>query len=65
MPKDTMADLEAFLAVAREKSFTRAAAKLGLSPSALSHTIRRLEERVGVRLLVRREASLPPTRATG
>ena len=47
MARDTMADLVAFLAVARERSFTRAAAQLGVSPSALSHTIRKLEERVG------------------
>ena len=53
MHRETMADLVAFLAVAREKSFTRAAAKLGVSPSALSHTIRKLEERLGVRLLTR------------
>lgn len=53
MKRDDMADLVAFLAVARERSFTRAAAKMGVSPSALSHTIRKLEERLGVRLLTR------------
>lgn len=53
MQREMMADLVAFLAVAREESFTRAAAKLGVSPSALSHTIRKLEERLGVRLLTR------------
>ena len=51
MPRETMADLVAFLAVARERSFTRAAAQLGVSPSALSHTLRGLEERLGVRLV--------------
>jgi DNA-binding transcriptional LysR family regulator len=56
-----MADLVAFLAVAREQSFTRAAAKLGVSPSALSHTIRKLEERLGVRLLTRTSRSVSTT----
>src|SRR4051794_29974118 len=59
--RDTMADLVAFLAVARERSFTRAAAKLGVSPSALSHTIRKLEERLGVRLLTRTSRSVATT----
>src|SRR3954463_1132380 len=63
MPRETMADLVAFLAVARERSFTRAAAQLGLSPSALSHTIRKLEERVGVRLLTRTTRSVSATEA--
>ncbi|MEA3052703.1 MAG: hypothetical protein QOG72_1606 [Sphingomonadales bacterium] len=58
-----MADLEAFLAVARERSFTRAAAQIGVSPSALSHTMRRLEERLGVRLLTRTTRSVSPTEA--
>ena len=48
MPRDRVADLIAFLAVARERSFTRAGAKLGVTPSALSHTIKALEERLGV-----------------
>lgn len=61
MHRDTMADLVAFLAVARERSFTRAAAKLGVSPSALSHTIRKLEERLGVRLLTRTSRSVATT----
>lgn len=61
MHRDTMSDLVAFLAVAREKSFTRAAAKLGVSPSALSHTIRKLEERLGVRLLTRTSRSVATT----
>ena len=56
-------DLVAFLAVARERSFTRAAAQLGVSASALSHTIRKLEERVGVRLLTRTTRSVSPTEA--
>ncbi|APW42617.1 LysR family transcriptional regulator [Rhodoferax saidenbachensis] len=56
-------DLQAFLAVARDQSFTRAAAKLGVSPSALSHTIRALEERLGVRLLARTTRNVAPTEA--
>jgi DNA-binding transcriptional LysR family regulator len=63
MPRETMADLVALLAVARERSFTRAAARLGVSPSALSHAIRGLEERVGVRLLKRTTRSVAPTEA--
>jgi DNA-binding transcriptional LysR family regulator len=63
MPRDTMSDLVAFLAVARERSFTRAAGQLGVSPSALSHTIRGLEERLGVRLLTRTTRSVSPTDA--
>jgi DNA-binding transcriptional LysR family regulator len=58
-----MADLVAFLTVARERSFTRAAAQLGVSPSALSHTIRKLEERLGVRLLTRTTRSVSATDA--
>src|SRR5450631_3230730 len=56
-------DLIAFLGVARERSFTRAAAHLGVSQSALSHTIRGLEERLGVRLLTRTTRSVAPTEA--
>jgi len=56
-------DLLAFLAVARERSFTRAAAQLGVSQSALSHTIRGLEERLGMRLLTRTTRSVAPTEA--
>ncbi|HEY8571838.1 LysR family transcriptional regulator [Phenylobacterium sp.] len=56
-------DLVAFLAVARERSFTRAAARLGVSPSALSHTLRGLEERLGMRLLNRTTRSVTPTEA--
>ena len=55
------ADLLAFLAVAEERSFRRAAVRLGLSPSALSHTIRGLEERLGAKLLHRTTRSVAPT----
>jgi DNA-binding transcriptional LysR family regulator len=57
---DTLLD---FLAVARARSFTRAAAQLGVSQSTLSHTIRQLEERLGVRLLTRTTRSVSPTEA--
>src|SRR5947208_4179210 len=63
MERDNASDLLAFLAVARERSFTRAAAKLGLSQSALSQTVRGLEERLGVRLLNRTTRSVAPTQA--
>ncbi len=63
MPRDNLNDVIAFLAVAREQSFTRAAAKLGVSQSALSHTIRALEERLGLRLLSRTTRSVAPTEA--
>ena len=63
MPRDSVNDLQAFLAVARERSFTRAAAQLGLSPSALSHAVRGLEERLGLRLLTRTTRSVAPTEA--
>src|SRR6202007_3387837 len=63
MPRENASDLLAFLAVARERSFTRAAAKLGVSQSALSHTIRRLEARMGIRLLTRSTRSVSPTEA--
>jgi DNA-binding transcriptional LysR family regulator len=56
-------DLAAFAAVARERSFTRAAAKLGVSPSALSQTVRNLEERLGLRLLTRTTRSVASTEA--
>jgi DNA-binding transcriptional LysR family regulator len=56
-------DLAALLLVARERSFTRAAAQLGVSQSALSHTIRGLEARMGVRLLTRSTRSVSPTEA--
>src|SRR3954454_10583535 len=63
MQRDELGDLMAFLAVAEERSFTRAAAKLDTSQSALSHTIRRLETRLGVRLLTRTTRNLAPTEA--
>ncbi len=58
-----MSVLTAFVAVAEERSFTRAAKRLGVSPSALSHAIRGLEERIGVRLLSRTTRSVAPTDA--
>jgi DNA-binding transcriptional LysR family regulator len=61
MPRQNVNDLLAFLAVARERSFTRAAAKFGVSQSALSHTIRGLEARLGLRLLTRTTRSVSPT----
>src|SRR5687768_17164676 len=63
MPREPIGDLVAFLTVARERSFTRAAGQLGVSPSALSHTVRRLEEQLGVRLLTRTTRSVSPTEA--
>src|SRR5437870_12181606 len=63
MRRGNVNDLLAFLAVARERSFTKAAAKLGVSQSALSHTIRGLEARLGLRLLTRTTRSVSPTQA--
>ena len=63
MHRANLNDLLAFLAVGQERSFTKAAAKLGVSQSALSHTIRDLEERLGVRLLTRTTRSVAPTQA--
>ncbi len=63
MPRQNITDILAFLAVANERSFTRAAAKLGLSQSALSHNVRDLETRLGVRLLTRTTRSVSPTEA--
>lgn len=63
MTKMKVNDLQAFLAVAREQSFTKAAARLDITPSALSHTIRALEERLGVRLLARTTRNVAPTEA--
>src|SRR6266446_6743409 len=63
MARHPIDDLAAFLAVARARSFTRAAAQLGVSTSALSHTIRGLEERLGLRLLTRTTRSVSPTEA--
>ncbi|MDE2597331.1 MAG: LysR family transcriptional regulator [Sphingomonadales bacterium] len=63
MRREELADLSAFLEVAEQGSFTRAASRLGTSQSALSHTIRRLEARIGVRLLARTTRSVAPTEA--
>ena len=63
MQRGNLDDLLAFLAVGRERSFTKAAAKLGVSQSALSHTVRELEARLGVRLLTRTTRSVSPTEA--
>ena len=63
MAQENFNDLVAFLTVARERSFTRAAAKLGVSQSALSQTIRALEARLGIRLLARTTRSVSPTEA--
>src|SRR5499425_2069624 len=63
MQRGNLDDLLAFVAVARERSFTKAAAKLGVSQSALSHTIRGLEARLGLRLLTRTTRSVSPTEA--
>lgn len=63
MARDNINDILVFFAVARERSFTRAAAKLGLTQSALSHIVRSLEARLGVRLLTRTTRSVSPTEA--
>jgi DNA-binding transcriptional LysR family regulator len=63
MARENINDILVFLAVARERSFTRAAGKLGMTQSALSHIIRGLEERLGVRLLTRTTRSVSPTDA--
>lgn len=63
MERQNLSDLVAFLTVAEERSFTKAAAKLGTSQSSISHTIRRLETRLGVRLLARSTRSVSPTTA--
>src|SRR3954468_3317322 len=63
MPRTNLNDLLVFLAVARERSFTRAAAQLGVSQSALSQTLRGLEARLGLRLLTRTTRSVAPTAA--
>ena len=63
MPRENVNDLMVFLAVAREKSFTRAAAKLGVSQSALSHIVRQLEARLGIRLLTRTTRAVSLTEA--
>ena len=63
MKRDELGDLAAFLAVADDRSFTRAAARLGTSQSNLSHTVRRLETRLGLRLLLRTTRSVTMTEA--
>lgn len=63
MNRNDLGDIAAFITVARERSFTRAAARLGVSQSALSHTLRGLEERLGVRLLTRTTRSVTTTEA--
>ncbi len=63
MERNDLSILAAFLAVAEERSFTRAAKRLGVSPSAMSHAIRGLEEDIGVRLLSRTTRSVAPTEA--
>ena len=63
MPQENFNDLVAFITVAREESFTRAAVKLGVSQSALSQTVRSLEERLGIRLLTRTTRRVSPTPA--
>lgn len=63
MARANLNELLGFLAVARERSFTRAAAQLGVSQSALSHTIRELEARLGLRLLTRTTRSVSPKKA--
>src|SRR6266545_1471674 len=63
MVRDELSVLSSFLAVAEERSFTRAAKRLGVSTSALSHAIRGLEEQIGVRLLARTTRSVAPTEA--
>ena len=63
MVGDDLSILSTLLAVAEEKSFTRAAKRLGVSPSAVSHALRGLEERLGVRLLARTTRSVAPTEA--
>lgn len=63
MKREELGNLAMFLAVAEERSFTKAAAKLGISQSALSHTVRRLEAKLGLRLLTRTTRSVAPTEA--
>jgi DNA-binding transcriptional LysR family regulator len=63
MVRDELSVLSAFLAVAEERSFTRAAKRLNISKSGLSHAIRRLEDEIGVRLLARTTRSVSPTQA--
>ena len=61
MLRDNFNELQIFFAVARERSFTKAAAKLGVSQSALSHAVKALEERLNARLLTRTTRSVAAT----
>ncbi len=63
MHKDDLTELHAFAIVAEEESFTRAAARLNISSSALSHAIKRLETRLGIRLLMRTTRRVAPSSA--
>lgn len=63
MARNNINEMIAFLAVARERSFTKAAAQLGVTPSALSHSVRHLEERLSIRLLSRTTRDVSPTEA--
>ncbi|MAC77333.1 MAG: LysR family transcriptional regulator [Rhodobacteraceae bacterium] len=63
MPKDNLSDIRTFLAVAQAGSFTKAAAQFGVSQSAVSYSVRMLEERLGMRLLARTTRSVSPTEA--
>ena len=63
MLKEYFNELQIFLVVARERSFTKAAGKLGVSQSALSHAMKALEERLNIRLLTRTTRSVAPTEA--
>lgn len=63
MLKENFNELQIFLVVARERSFTKAAGKLGVSQSALSHAMKALEERLNIRLLTRTTRSVAPTEA--
>ncbi len=63
MRREDLSDFQVFLAVAEERSFTRAAARLGITQSTLSHAVRGFEERLGVRLLTRTTRSVAPTEA--
>jgi DNA-binding transcriptional LysR family regulator len=63
MAREHYNDLRALLSVARERSFTKAAAQMGVSQAALSYTIRELEQRLGIRLLTRTTRSVTPTEA--
>jgi len=63
MKREDLNDMLWFLAVAEERSFTKAAAKLGTSQSTISHTIKKLEARIGLRLLTRTTRSVVPTEA--